>query len=83
MKEKAANSNEQPRKIVQNATATLTSEDAVALPKCESLTRSIQRQRRWGKNYIEGCGYSIGATIDITRREIPSPRLVPMIRKNF
>ena len=32
MKEKAANSNEQPRKIVQDTTATIISECAVALP---------------------------------------------------
>ena len=50
MKEKAANSNKQPRKIVQDTTATITRECAVALPKYKSLARSIQRQRGWGKN---------------------------------
>ena len=41
MKEKAVNSNEQPRKIVQDTTATITRECAVALPKYKSLARSI------------------------------------------
>ena len=50
MEEKAANSNEQPRKIVQDTTATITRECALALPKCKSLARSIQRQRGWGNN---------------------------------
>ena len=50
MEEKAATSNEQPRKIVQDTTATNTRECAVALSKCKSLARSIQRQRGWGNN---------------------------------
>ena len=50
MKENAANSKEKPRKIVQDTTATNTSECAVALPKYKSLARSIQRQRGWGNN---------------------------------
>ena len=33
--EKAATSNEQPRKIVQDTTATITRECAVAVPKCK------------------------------------------------
>ena len=50
LKEKAANSNEQPRKTVQDGTATVTRECAVALPEYKSLPRSIQRQRGWGNN---------------------------------
>ena len=50
MEEKAATSNEQPRKIVEDTTATITRECAVALSKCKSLARSIQRQRGWGNN---------------------------------
>ena len=50
MKEKAPNCNEQPRKIVQDTTATIMHECAVALPKYKSLARSIQRQRWWGNN---------------------------------
>ena len=50
IKEKAANSNTQPRNIVQDTTATFTRECAVAMPKYKSLVRSIQRQRGWGNN---------------------------------
>ena len=38
------------KKIVQDTTATITRECAVALPKYKSLARSIQRQRGWGIN---------------------------------
>ena len=50
MKEKVVNSNEQPRKMVQDTTATITRGCAVALPTYKSLARSIQRQRGWGNN---------------------------------
>ena len=46
--EKAANSNEQSRKFVQDATATVTGEWALTLPKYKSFARSIQRQHDWG-----------------------------------
>ena len=77
MEEKAATSNEQPRKIVQDTTATNTRECAVALPKCKSLARNIQRQRGWGNNptTLKESGYSIGAAIDIAGREFFSLRL--------
>ena len=50
MKNKASESNEQPRKIVHYATATVTRQCAAALPKYKSLAESIQRQREWGNN---------------------------------
>ena len=48
-KEKAANSNGQPRKIVQDTTATITRKCAVELPKYKNLARSIQRQHEGRK----------------------------------
>ena len=50
MSQEAAHSNEQPRKFVQDAAATITRECAMALPKYKSVSGSIQRQRRWGNN---------------------------------
>ena len=68
MKEKAANSNEQPRKIVQDTTATITSECAVALPKYKSLARSIQRQRGWGNNPTTLKDVAIPSEMQLTLR---------------
>ena len=71
MEEKAATSNEQPRKIVQDTTATITRECAVALLKCKSLARNIQRQRGWGNNTtLMESGYSIGAAFDIAGENV-------------
>ena len=50
MEEKAANSNEQPRKFLQDATTTITCECAVELPNYKSLAKSIQRQCGCGNN---------------------------------
>ena len=77
MEGKAATSNEQPRKIVQDTTATNTRECAVALPKYKSLARNIQRQRGWGNNTttLKESGYSIGAASDIAGRAFFSLRL--------
>ena len=50
MKKKAADSNEQWRKVDQDTTATITRECAVALPKYKNLAQSIQRQRALGNN---------------------------------
>ena len=68
MKEKAANSNEQPRKIVQDTTATITSDCAVALPKYKSLARSIQRQRGWGNNLTTLKDMAIPSELQLTVR---------------
>ena len=68
MKEKAANSNEQPRKIVQDTTATFTRECAVALPKNRSLAQSVQRQRGWGKNPTALKDVAIPSELQLTLR---------------
>ena len=68
MKAKAANSNEQPRKIVQDTTATITRERAVALPKYKSLARSIQRQRGWGNNPTTLKDVAIPSELQLTLR---------------
>ena len=68
MKEKAANSNEQPRKIVQDATATITRECAVALPKYKNLAWSIQRQRGFGNNPTTLKDVAIPSELQLTLR---------------
>ena len=68
MKEKTANSNEQPRKIVQDTTATITREYAVALPKYKSLARSIQSQRGWGNKPTTLKDVAIPSELQLTLR---------------
>ena len=68
IKEKAANSTEQPRKIVQDTTATITREFAVALPKFKNLARSIQRQRGWGNNPTTLKDVAIPSELHLTLR---------------
>ena len=69
MKEKAANSNEQPRKIVQDTTTTITCECAVVLPKYKSLARSIQKQCGWGNNPTTLKDVAIPSEMQLTLRE--------------
>ena len=52
-REEAANSNEQPRKIVQDTTATITRECPPALLKYKSLDRSNQGKRGWGNKRMK------------------------------
>ena len=68
MKEKAANSNVQPRKTVQETTATITSKCAMALPKYKSLARSIQRQRGWWNSPTTLKDVAIPSELQLTLR---------------
>ena len=49
LKNKAANSNEQSKKMLQDATASDAHECAVERPKYKRVSRSNQRQRGWEK----------------------------------
>ena len=68
MKEKAAKSNEQPRKVVQDTTATITLDFTEALPKYKSLARSIQRQHGWGNNPTASTDVAIPSELQLTLR---------------
>ena len=56
------------RKIVQDATATVTRECAVALPKYKSLARSIERQHGWEITQRRG-RMAIPSELQLTLRE--------------